>query len=93
MCDLRWPDKDPQAFKKYALDWTAVLDTGDALSTSAWTVAPAGPTISLTSIVGKVTILWIAGGTNNIDYVFTNHIETTAGMIDDRSVILSVREQ
>jgi hypothetical protein len=90
---LRWPDKDPQAFKKYALDWSGVLESTDGIATSAWTVSPAGPTISLTSIVDMTTVLWIAGGTNNVDYTFLNHIETDDGMIDERSVILSIREQ
>jgi len=90
---LRWPDKDPSAIKKYGLDWAAMLETGETISTSVWSILPAGPTLGIKAIVGSICTTFISGGTNNIDYTVTNRIETSLGVTDERSIILAVREQ
>lgn len=83
--------KDPGATLDYAVDWTQWL-AGDTLTASSW-VGPAGITLDSPSRTGTVATIWVSGGTDGDDYVLTNHVTTADGRIDDRSLILHVRER
>ena len=86
---------DPDAKLDYSVDWTLWLPTGDAVDTSTWAVSPEGPTLtsSTIDIDGKITTIWFEGGTAGSKYVLTNHIITTEGREDDRSITLKLAER
>lgn len=82
--------KDPSAVLDYYMDWTPWL-AGDTLSTSAW-VATGTVTIRDPGIVGSVTVIWVEGGTAGELIDLTNHVITTAGREDERTLRLIVRD-
>lgn len=86
--------KDPQAKLDYGWDWSAWLGT-DTISTSTWTVDPAGPVLSNATHDGTKTTVWIAGGVSGSTYTLTNHVLTnsTPAREDDRSFKLKVKER
>jgi len=85
--------KDPQADLDYVFDWTAWLGS-DTINASTWTATP-GVTLHGDSIDvgGAKTVVWISGGTARVLYTVTNHIVTTSGRRDDRSLILTVADK
>jgi hypothetical protein len=84
--------KDPDATLDYALDWSAWLDDGDALS--AVVVTYDGVTEAASPVLsGSRTTAWVAGGTAGATATVTYQITTTAGRIDQRSIRLRVVER
>lgn len=86
---------DPQAKLDYSVDWTAWLAPGDAIDTSVWAVTPLGPTLSANSVDvdGKIATIWFTGGTTGEKFVLTNHIITTDGREDDRSITIKLTQR
>ena len=85
---------DPQASLDYSVDWSRWLDEiSDTILTSTWTVptglVQASPAPSV-NVAGKITTIWIAGGTSGALYIVTNHVATAGGRTDDRSFALRV---
>ncbi len=83
--------KDPNAILNYVIDWSAWLGT-DAISASSWFV-PEGltqPRVA-THTTTEATV-WLAGGVVGIDYIVTNRITTIGGLVDDRSVQITIEE-
>ena len=85
---------DPQAKLDYAVDWSAWLQSGETISASTWTV-PAGITEATPepSNTATVATIWLTGGTAGQLYTVTNHITTSMGREDDRSLFLRVIER
>lgn len=85
---------DPQAKLDYAVDWSAWLETGETISASTWTV-PSGITEATPapSNTGTVATIWLSGGTIGQRYTVTNHITTTMGREDDRSLYIVVEDR
>ncbi len=93
-----WPDKDPDATKDYAVDWTLLLATDETITASAWAVddpdlviesaSPLAPSI----LLGVCTV-WLSGGVAGSTYKVTNTITTSRGMIDERTITIKVKEQ
>ena len=91
---LKWPDKDPQAVKDYAIDWTAMLATNEIIETSTWSVLPVGEiTIGASAILDGVCTVWLSGGADGATYSLLNHIDTDRGMEDERTVTIKVKNQ
>ena len=88
---LKWPDKDPQAEKDYAVDWSAMLQDGETINASLWT-PDAGIVTADESINGGVCTVWLSGGTAGTTYNIVNRITTSRGMIDERTVQVKVKE-
>lgn len=88
---LKWPLKDPAAVKDYSLDWSSALRTNEVIIESTWSVEPAGLSTGSPSILGAVTVVWLAGGTEDVTYRITNHITTDRGMVDERTVTIKVK--
>lgn len=89
--------KDPDAKLDYALDWGAKwLPAGDTITAATWTV-PEGltqetnPAPSITD--GKITTVWLSGGTAGQDYTVTCRVTTAQGRTDDRSLNIEVRNR
>ena len=65
---LQNPLKDPSAVLDYVFDWTEWLATGETIADYTIT-ADTGITVdSSTKTTGKVTIVWLSGGTAGINY-------------------------
>lgn len=93
MTPLETYTKDPNAKLDYGIRWASWLAVGETILTSTW-VCP-GLTVSDESTGESETLatLWLAGGKHNHDYYATNHITTTAGRIDDRTICIQVRQR
>lgn len=83
---------DPNAVLDYSVDWSAWLASGETITVSSWTAAT-GITIDSDSNTTTVATAWISGGTAGRNYTATNHIVTSAGREDDRSIALYCRER
>ena len=101
--------KDPDAVLSYGLDWAdggandgASTDTGwlqaDTILTSTWAIT--GPDASLidasdssTLTTTTVASVKLSGGTAGRVYLATNHIITTNGEEDERSLQIKVIER
>ena len=83
--------KDPDAILDYVLDWTDWLDS-DTISSSAWT-STTGITIDSDTNTTTTATVWLSGGATGSDYDVTNHIVTSAGREDDRTITIKIRER
>ncbi len=86
-------EKDPDAHKRYSVDWTDWLGT-DNISGSEWLV-PEGLTEVADSHTEKVATVMLSGGTEGTTYRVTNRIttDTTPPEIDDRTIKIKIKEQ
>jgi hypothetical protein len=80
---------DPNAVLDYTIDWSDWLPSGDTILSSSWSV-PAGLTEDSSSNTSTTATVWISGGTAGTNYRITNHITTTEGRQDDRTIPLFV---
>lgn len=90
-----WPAvKDPQDYKDYGIDWTKAL-AGDPIVSSTWDIAVGDGTLTIDtlSFTNTLAILWINGGTADVDYDLHNHIVTEGNRQFDRTVRLRVKDQ
>lgn len=83
--------KDPDAILDYKIDWSGWLN-GDTISASSWT-AEAGITIDSDSNDTTSATVWLSGGTAGEIYEVTNHIVTTLGREDDRTLTMQMDEK
>ena len=70
--------KDPLEELDYSLDWSLVIGT-DTITSSTWTVTNGSSIVQSSSISGKTTIAWIAGGLASIETRVRNTIKTSSG--------------
>lgn len=90
------PIKDPDSRLPFSVDWTAWLSNEDDTGASATWIAPAGivqeasPAPSLTA---GVATAWFSGGTDGKDYRITCRLTTAGGRVDDRTVVIKVRQR
>lgn len=82
---------DPDAVLDYIWDWTAWLDS-DTIST-ATTTADTGITVDSTTNTTTTATVTLSGGTAGENYDVTVHITTAAGLEDDRTIRIQVRER
>lgn len=96
MTSAEWTH-DPQARLDYSVDWSRWLEEiSDTIQESTWTIptglVQASPAPSV-NIAGKITTVWITGGTAGALYIVTNHVTTVGGREDDRSFALRVADR
>jgi len=84
--------KDPNAVLDYSIDWSSWLATGETITVSTWTVS-IGITVDSNNFSGTDTVVWLSGGTAGSDYEGTNHITTSVGREDDRTITLICQER
>ena len=87
--------KDPDAVLDYSIDWSAWLPTGDTITASTYTVnsdAADAIVVDDTSFNTTTTTVWLSGGVAGQTYTVTNHITTSAGRQDDRSLTIKIKE-
>lgn len=87
--------KDPDEGIDFGIDWTPVIGD-DTINTSEWIgPVPAGITVGTgpkaPSINGKVTTIWLSGGTVGVEYRFTNRIVTLGGRTFDRDQAIRIQ--
>jgi hypothetical protein len=83
--------KDPNSTIDFAVDWAEWLNTGDTVSSSSWEV-PVGLTLSSEGVTNNVTRAFLAGGIAGVDYMITNRVTTQGARIEDRSILVQVRQ-
>lgn len=88
--------KHPDATLDYAVDWGTDYLSGEALATSEWAVEPAEPggvAIATSAFDLLVATATVSGGTTGTIYRLTNHVTTTDGRDDSRSIMLRVEKR
>ncbi len=93
--------KDPQAVVDYTFNWNdGYLDTSspaETISTSTWAVdptpSPAELTVSSDSKTDTATTAFLSGGTVGKVYRVTNHVVTSGGRTDERTLVVRVEER
>jgi hypothetical protein len=83
--------KDPSARLDYDVDWSEWIGT-DTIASVVWTVE-AGITQYATSATATVATIWLEGGTAGADYTIGCRITTAGGRIDERSILIRVRDR
>ncbi|WP_037814323.1 hypothetical protein [Streptomyces sp. NRRL S-1022] len=86
--------KDPASKLDYSWDWSAWLaEVADTISSATVTV-PAGLTAVGAPIVGDTTVTQrVSGGTVDGVYSVVCQIVTGGGLIDERSIFLTIKER
>ena len=94
----RWPHRvrtgmDPDATLDFRVDWTDWLATGEAVTTSSWSVT--GATVLDTAATGGVNTVWLTGPTGT-SITATNTITTDSApvnRVDQRTLIITVADK
>lgn len=76
--------KDPGAKLPYGFDWSPWLGA-DTIAASTWSV-PAALTIAAQAFDNTTTEVVLSGGTAGEIHSCANHITTTAGFEDERTI-------
>ena len=84
--------KDPGSKLDWQHDWSGWLASGETIATSQWTVEPAGLTLSAPMATASTTTVWVEGGTVGQVYRLVNRITTSAGRIEERTVVIRVEQ-
>lgn len=84
--------KDPDAKLDYPWDWADWLAEGETITDSEF-IASAGIEVVTTSNSATTATAWIQGGQQGTAYQITNRITTSAGRIDDRSIVIRVQNR
>lgn len=89
-------EKDPDAKLPYSVDWSKWLaNEGDTAASAAWTV-PAGMTKESSpaeTLVSGVATVWLSGGTLGQSYEVVCRLTTTAGRIDERTILIVIKSR
>ena len=88
--------KHPDATLDYAVDWGTDYLSGEALATSSWSVepeAPGGVAIATSAFDLLIATVTVSGGETGRIYSLTNHVTTTDGRDDSRSIMLRVEKR
>ena len=89
--------KTPSERKRYAIDYSEWLDTGETVSTYVFTVTPSTATVpfavdsSSLASSGKVLVFFVSGGDANDQYTVDVKATTSGGQIKEDTVLFSVR--
>ena len=98
----KWPDLDPNAIHAYSVDWSRFLNTGDTILSVAWLVNGAitrsyESTDNLTIVqptnTTTVATVRITGGDVGRKYKIGCRVATADGLVYERSIFLTIREQ
>jgi hypothetical protein len=86
--------KDPSALLEYSWDWSAWLaEVADTISSASVSV-PAGLTAVGSPVVGEAVVTQrVSGGTADGSYTLVCQITTASGLVDERSIFLTVSQR
>jgi hypothetical protein len=86
-------EKDVEANLDYPFKWTDWLaEISDTISTKLIT-AETGITADAGTIVGTTVVVWVSGGTVNKTYRVSCRITTVGGRIDERTILIKVKQR
>lgn len=86
--------KDPGALLDYSWDWSAWLAEVDDTITSASVSVPEGLTAVGSPVVGASLVTQrVSGGVVDGAYALVCQITTVGGLVDERSIYLTVSER
>lgn len=86
--------KDPDAVLDYSVNWNAgYLQSGESLASSSWTIFPAGMTQTSAANTAGMAVITVSGGAAGQIYQLTNHITTSLGRTDERSITVRVENR
>lgn len=77
----------PDASLDYGFDWSNWVEAGETITTSTWETDDV-LTLSSQQVLDNVTSVFITGGVHNTSYSVTNHIITSLGKHDSRTIRL-----
>ena len=83
-------NKDPEAVLDYQIDWTLWLDS-DTITASEWSSSNSNIVIDSDVFSTVKATVWLSGGVLSESGIITNHITTTAGREDDRSIKIKIK--
>jgi hypothetical protein len=89
--------KTPVERKRYAIDYSEWLDTGETLTTVTYAVSPTttSPLVVDASSIGSgntVAVFFINGGLNGRQYTVDVVANTSGGQIKEDTVLFTVRD-
>lgn len=89
--------KTPAERKRYAIDYSDWLDTGETVASYVFAVSPttASPlVVDATSISNsnKVLVFFVSGGLANTQYTVDVKATTSGGQVKEDTVLFNVRE-
>lgn len=87
--------KDPDSTLDYMIDWSLWIDD-DTIFTSEWEVVDVGINIipgSDSFTAEGITKVFISGGTAKGSYRLKNTITTNQGRIDERTIVIEIRDK
>jgi hypothetical protein len=105
---FRWPNKDPDEVLDYSIDWSRFLasatissvtwyvnDASNAktLLTATGTVNTLSSTAQTISSDNKTATIYLANGTNNVQYQLYCQITDNTGNTAERTVKIKVRDK
>ncbi len=104
---FKWPTKSPTETLDYNIDWSRLIESGVSISTATYTIeydnqptlafggstTVYGLTNSATSIVDKITTIYLAAGVLNRNYKLVCQITDSLGRVTERSVTITIRER
>ncbi len=90
--------KDPDARLDWTTDWSAYLQEGETIASSAWAIdSPPDASLQIgtglyapTNTTTTATV-WLTGGTLYKTYYVRNRVTTSEGRIDDQSIQIYVQ--
>tara|TARA_B100000214_G_scaffold98398_1_gene68517 strand:- start:4764 stop:5072 length:309 start_codon:yes stop_codon:yes gene_type:complete len=83
--------KSSGATLDYAFNWSSVIASGEAISSSSWEVSSSDLTIASNSTSGTTTSAFISGGKNGYFYELKNTIQTDQSRTFVRVFVLGVK--
>lgn len=87
--------KDPDAVLDYTIDWSEWLPENDTITDSTYTVVSDDDdavVVDDSLFTDTTTTVWLSGGVAGTKYTVTNHITTSDGRQDDRSLTINIKE-
>ena len=85
--------KDPSAKLDYSFNWSDWLVGGDTIQASEWVISPPGLKDEDPDHSASISIVWLSEGTVGEQYRVTNRITTTGGRVDDRTIMIVIKER
>lgn len=85
--------KDPASVLDYKIDWANYLIAPEKITTSTWTITPAGLTQDSDSNSDTDATVNVSGGTLRQVYRLTNKIVTDSNRTVERSIIVRIAER
>lgn len=84
--------KDKDSVLDYSVDWVSLLDGGDSIVSSTWSVSSSELSVDSSSVTGTIATVWVSGGVVNTLYSIINHVITAFGREEDASVMMHVMD-